>query len=56
MTEERFLTVEEAAKILRVSRSALYEQVRQKQFPAVRVGKAIRIDRKVIFGKEKQEA
>jgi len=41
---DRFLSVEEAAKYLNVSRSNMYERVRLKEVPTVRIGRAIRID------------
>ncbi|QQR44927.1 helix-turn-helix domain-containing protein [Myxococcus xanthus] len=41
-----FLTVEEAAALLRVNRKTLYESIRLGQVPGViRVGKAVRIRR-----------
>ncbi|MEW5763313.1 MAG: helix-turn-helix domain-containing protein [Bacillota bacterium] len=38
-----FLTVEEAAKILRLKRSTAYEYVQQGIIPAVRLGRFVRI-------------
>jgi excisionase family DNA binding protein len=42
------LTVLEAAQLLRVSRSALYQQIREGRVPAMRVGHRMRISREVI--------
>lgn len=39
------LTVPEAAKLLRISRSAAYESVRTGSIPAIRFGRTIRIPR-----------
>ena len=39
------LTVEEAAKALRISRGAAYEAVRTGEIPSVRLGRTIRIPR-----------
>jgi excisionase family DNA binding protein len=39
------LTVEEAAKALRISRGAAYEGVRCGEIPAVHIGRCIRIPR-----------
>jgi excisionase family DNA binding protein len=45
-TEPAFLTVEEAAGLLRVNRKTLYEAIRLEQVPGVvRVGKTLRIRR-----------
>lgn len=40
--------VEEAAKILRVGRSAVYEMVRQKRMPSMPLGRKIRIPRRAL--------
>jgi len=40
---QTFLTVDEAARFLRVSRSAVYQAAKNKQIPAVRVGRQYRI-------------
>lgn len=40
------LTVEEAARLLRVSRGSAYEAVRSGAIPALRVGRTIRIPRR----------
>ncbi len=37
------LTVEEAAQILRLGRSAAYEAVRRGEIPSIRVGRLVRI-------------
>ena len=39
------LTVEEAAKVLRISRGAAYEAVRTNALPHVRIGRTIRVPR-----------
>ena len=45
-TAPEFLTVDEAAALLRVNRKTLYESIRLAQVPGViRVGKALRIRR-----------
>lgn len=56
-----FLTVEEAAEILRVNRKTLYEASRLDQVPGVaRIGKALRIRRAALLegtaGKESDSA
>jgi excisionase family DNA binding protein len=40
---ERLLTIEEAAKVLALSRSFTYQLVHEGAFPIVRIGKAIRV-------------
>lgn len=42
------LTVPEAARVLRISRNKVYELVRQRLIPAVRLGKNIRIPRQAL--------
>ncbi|NSW84494.1 MAG: helix-turn-helix domain-containing protein [Syntrophothermus sp.] len=56
MEEQIFLTVPEAAKILRLKRSTAYEYVRQGIIPSVRLGRFIRIRRDVVenLGFEKE--
>jgi excisionase family DNA binding protein len=45
-----FLTVDEAAALLRVNRKTLYESIRLGQVPgAIRVGKALRIRRAALL-------
>jgi len=45
-----FLTVEEAADLLRVNRKTLYEAIRLEQVPGVaRIGKALRIRRDALL-------
>lgn len=39
------LTVEEAAGVLRISRTAAYEAVRRGELPVVRIGRSLRIPR-----------
>ena len=43
--QSHVLTVEEAARILRVGRSAAYEGVRSGAIPCVRIGRSIRVPR-----------
>jgi excisionase family DNA binding protein len=46
-----FLTVEEAAELLRVNRKTLYEAIRLEQVPGVaRIGKALRLRRAALLG------
>ena len=46
-----FLTVDEAATLLRVNRKTLYEAIRLGQVPGVvRLGKALRVRRDVLVG------
>jgi excisionase family DNA binding protein len=46
MAEPLVLTVEEAAKVLRIGRTAMYDAVRAGEVPGViRVGRSIRISR-----------
>ncbi len=46
-----FLTVEEAAALLRVNRKTLYESIRLGQMPGVvRIGKSLRIHRDALVG------
>ena len=42
-TAARVCTVEEAAKMLRISRSSAYEGVRTGQIPSVKIGKRLLI-------------
>jgi excisionase family DNA binding protein len=42
------LTVEEAAKLLRIGRSAAYEAVRRGELPALHFGRTIRVPRESI--------
>lgn len=39
------LTVEEAARVLRIGRSSAYEGVRSGQIPAIRIGRTLRVPR-----------
>jgi excisionase family DNA binding protein len=41
---ENWLTVKEAAPLAKMSKQALYAAIREKQFPAIRIGRRIRID------------
>jgi excisionase family DNA binding protein len=52
------LTVEEAAKLLRIGRSAAYEAVRVGSLPSVRFGRSIRVPRSALLallGEQEQE-
>lgn len=44
-----FLTVEEAAHLLRLKRSTAYELVRRGEIPAVRLGRFIRVPREALL-------
>jgi excisionase family DNA binding protein len=48
-TEPLVLTVEEAAKALRISRGAAYEAVRTNELPHVRIGRTIRVPRAALL-------
>lgn len=48
MENHALLTVQEAAKLLRVSRNATYELVARGDLPAIRLGRQIRISRALI--------
>ncbi|MFZ5769771.1 MAG: helix-turn-helix domain-containing protein [Bacillota bacterium] len=50
----QFLTVEEAARLLRLKRSTAYELVRRGFIPSIRLGRFIRVprDRLLAIGKE----
>ena len=39
------LTIEEMGKLLKISRSKAYMLIKQKDFPLVRIGKCIRINK-----------
>lgn len=43
------LTVPEAARLLRISRNLAYELVAQRQIPALRLGRAIRVPRHALI-------
>ena len=43
------LTVEEAAKVLRLSRGSAYEGVRTGAIPSVRIGRTIRVPRHALL-------
>ena len=40
---ERLLTVDQAAKLLNISRAKLYQMIQCEEFPAVRMGSAVRV-------------
>lgn len=50
-----WLTVDEAAQLLRVNRSTVYEKANQGLLPVYRVGQAIRIDRDALFRTARKE-
>lgn len=45
---ETWLTVKEAAPIVQMSEQALYAAIREKQIPAIHIGRRIRIDPNVL--------
>ncbi len=45
MSEQHVLTVEEAAKILRISRNSAYEAVKRGDIPSVRIGRRVLVPR-----------
>jgi excisionase family DNA binding protein len=45
MADPLVLTVEEAAELLRVSRSAAYAAIQRGELPAVHIGRTIRVPR-----------
>lgn len=45
MTEPAVLTIEEAAKLLRIGRSAAYEAARRGEIPVIRLGRSLRVPR-----------
>lgn len=45
---ETWLTVKEAAPLAQMSEQALYAAIREKQFPAIRIGRRVRIDPTVL--------
>ena len=50
MVKNRYVTVPELAKILGLSRIAVYKQVRKGQIKAVRIGRNYAISRKYVEG------
>jgi len=40
---EDFLTVDDAAKVLKTNRKTLYEAIARKEVPAVRIGRLLRV-------------
>ncbi len=47
--DKSFLTVEEMANLLRISRSKAYELVKEKNFPIIKIGKCIRINKEELL-------
>lgn len=47
--ERKFLTVEEMASLLRISRSKAYGLVKEKTFPIIKIGKCIRINKEELL-------
>jgi putative molybdopterin biosynthesis protein len=45
---QKYLTVNEVADLLQMSKSHLFTQVRQGKIPAIRLGRAIRFDPEVL--------
>ncbi len=45
MTERAVLTVEEAARVLRIGRSAAYAAARAGELPVISVGRSLRVPR-----------
>lgn len=45
MAEPHVLTVEEAAKVLRIGRTAAYDAARRGELPVIRVGRSLRVPR-----------
>lgn len=43
--EQKLLTAQEAAELLKVKKATVYEMVKRGQIPAVKIGKQVRIDR-----------
>lgn len=43
MEDKQFLTVDEVAAILRISRTKVYELVKEPNFPVIKIGKQLRI-------------
>ena len=43
------LTVIDMAKLLKISRSKAYELTKEKDFPAIKIGKSIRIMREELY-------
>ena len=46
MTRPAVLTVEEAAEVLRIGRTAAYEAARRGDLPTVRIGRSLRVPRR----------
>lgn len=50
-TQEEFelLTVEEMTKLLKLSRSKAYDLIKENDFPVIKIGKCIRINKNKLF-------
>ena len=55
VTDSVAFTVDEAAKILRISRNSAYQAVKEGQIPSIRIGKRIVIPRQA-FNRMLEEA
>jgi excisionase family DNA binding protein len=49
MTEPLVLTVEEAARLLRIGRGSAYEAVRAGDIPSVRIGRRVLVPREALL-------
>ncbi len=49
MPDSPVMTVEEAAKVLRISRNSAYEAVKRGEIPSLRLGRLIRVPRAAIL-------
>lgn len=46
--EQQMLTAQEAADVLKVKKATVYEMIKRGTLPAVKIGKQVRIDRKIL--------
>lgn len=49
MTDPAVLTVEEAARVLRIGRGQAYQAIRCGEIPSVRIGRSIRVPRHALL-------
>lgn len=47
--ENHLITVQEMAKLLKISRSKAYELIKDETFPIIKIGKCIRINEKELL-------